>query len=434
MNLCGISDAPSILKGRCREVIKLCPYPDGKSFGFTIIDDTDGSSLEMIRPIYDYLTEIGLRTTKTVWVTAPKTFTRCLWDESDTLEREEYIVYLKTLQEKGFEIALHNVSGESNVRKDIIDGLEKFRRILGNYPRINVHHEKNMENLYLEIVQSSGLIPNSFRSPLFVRMYALFKKVKKFIGHNSSLGERKVESQGAIEGSNYFWGDVCKEVIKYVRTSIFYRDLNTLRCNPGMPYSLMETPYVNYWFDSSNGQDVKTFNRILNSANIRRLKEERGCSILYTHFGKGFSVVKNGQKALNEVTKERLSEIAGSPDGWYAPVTEILDRLLSFKRINYYLFPNGIVFKNENLHDIRGVTLWTRPNERYHQLDGSLFTSDKRGRIVIPLIRSGEVFILFRTRAFKQMDNLFWGDQGLADWVLDINVFAERVLKKAHLH
>ena len=430
--MCGISDAPSILKGRCREVIKLCPYPDGKSFGFTIIDDTDGSRLEMIRPIYDYLAEIGLRTTKTVWVTAPKTVAGGIWDQGDTLEREEYIVYLKTLQEKGFEIALHNVSGESSVRKDIVAGLENFKRILGDYPRINVHHEKNMENLYFEVVQSSGLIPDPFRSPFFTRMYTLFKKVKKFSGNSSSLREKKMESQGAIEGSNYFWGDVCKEVIKYVRTNIFYRDLNTLRCNPGMPYSLMETPYVNNWFDSSNGQDVNTFNKILNSANIRRLKEERGCSILYTHFGKGFSVMKNGAGVLNEDTQERLSEIAGSPDGWYAPVIEILDRLLSFKRINYFLFPNGIVFKNENLHDIRGVTLWAEPNERYHQLDGSISKSDEKGRIVLPFIRNGEVLILFKTRAFKQMNNLFWRDQGLPDWALDVNKLGKRLLERTH--
>src|SRR5437899_2238785 len=43
-------------------------WPEGKDFAFTIIDDTDNATLARIRPIYELLSELGLRTTKTVWV------------------------------------------------------------------------------------------------------------------------------------------------------------------------------------------------------------------------------------------------------------------------------------------------------------------------------------------------------------------------------
>ena len=45
-------------------------WPNGKRFAFTIIDDTDKSTVENIKPVYDYLYSHGLKTTKTVPGTA----------------------------------------------------------------------------------------------------------------------------------------------------------------------------------------------------------------------------------------------------------------------------------------------------------------------------------------------------------------------------
>ena len=42
-------------------------WPDGKDFAFTIFDDCDYQTAENVRAVYDFITEIGLRTTKTVW-------------------------------------------------------------------------------------------------------------------------------------------------------------------------------------------------------------------------------------------------------------------------------------------------------------------------------------------------------------------------------
>jgi len=80
-------------------------FPDGKEFAFTIVDDTDNATVENVKPVYDHLYNCGLRTTKTVWVYPPQegnSFTgECLLDEN-------YFQFMKELQERGFEIALHN--------------------------------------------------------------------------------------------------------------------------------------------------------------------------------------------------------------------------------------------------------------------------------------------------------------------------------------
>ena len=46
-------------------------WPQGKRFAFTIVDDTDMSTVENVGPVYDFLSELGLRTTKTIWPIAP---------------------------------------------------------------------------------------------------------------------------------------------------------------------------------------------------------------------------------------------------------------------------------------------------------------------------------------------------------------------------
>lgn len=413
--------------------IKISPYPDGKSFAFTIIDDTDGSTMEMIRPIYDYLASIGIKTTKTVWVNKPKEITSDSRDQGDTLERKDYIVYLKSLQEKGFEIALHNVSSRSNVREDIISGIEKFKNIFGYYPKINVHHEKNKENLHFDIAQSWDYVPSPFHSNFFKKTHTIYKKVKRFIFPKDNLKlPRKDEFFGEKSESDYFWGDICKSKIKYVRSDIFFPDLNTLKCNPTIPYSLSETPYINYWFDSSNGKDVKNFNTILNRENIQRLQKERGCCILFTHFGKGFSVMTNGHFELNVETKQKLEEIARNPDGWFVPVSIILDRLLAFKNLRCYQFSEGIILINDNPYNITNLTLWVTPFKGYFDIYGQVFKADKKGRIVIPLIGGQKSFILLKKNPLK--DILFWYNQEIYQWLLDIKRASLIIMKKLYRH
>src|SRR5262249_14165617 len=165
---------------------------------------------------------------------------------------------------------------------------------------------------------------------------------------------------------------------------------------PSMPESLPDTPYVNYWFYSSDGQNATVFNRILNDRSIRKVKREHGCSILYTHFGKGFTSRVNGRIELNNQTKERLQRIGAAKDGWFAPAGDILDRLLAFQNVFLNLLSNGaVVVLNRNPFAIPEVTLLGRPRTVYYADDGRAFQADHQRRVVIPLLGARQTLLLF---------------------------------------
>src|SRR5919109_3806642 len=109
-------------------------WPDGKAFAFTIVDDTDGSTMENVPPVYALLADLGLRTTKSVWTLAG--------DLRDGLACDDarYREWCLRLQEQGFEIALHNVASRSSPRARTIEGLDRFRDIFGADPSVHVNH------------------------------------------------------------------------------------------------------------------------------------------------------------------------------------------------------------------------------------------------------------------------------------------------------
>lgn len=373
--------------------LQLLPYPGGKRFAFTIIDDTDAATLESVRPVYEYLHSLGLRTTKTVWAIEPESPPSDPRDAGDTLERAEYADYIRLLRSRGFEIALHNVSAGNNTRTRIESGMERFRQVLGEYPAINVHHEKNRENVYFDFAQTGGERPPLFQT-------ALLRCLHRVVRPNGRPAAASAHAcVGQDERSPYFWGDLCRTRIKYVRTNVFFRDLNTIKCNPWMPYSSPHTPFVRHWFDSSNGQDAECFNSILSQPNIQALKDECGCSILYTHFGKGFVQDGKGGPDLNPETKRRLQVIAGDADGWYATAGEILDRLLAFQRLAVLPLEAGAAIANRNPFDVDSVTLRARPGYVYCDAAGGAVAADPRGLIVLPGLAAGRTVVLLRQEA-----------------------------------
>jgi hypothetical protein len=126
--------------------------------------------------------------------------------------------------------------------------------------------------------------------------------------------------QGHVPDSPYFWGDICKQKIEYVRNFVF-DEINLDRVNPTMPYQDSNKPFVNYWFSSSEGDTADSFCKMLREENQDRLEAEQGVCIMYTHFGKGFC---NGVLHPEfERLMRRLSRMAG----WFVPVSELLDYL-----------------------------------------------------------------------------------------------------------
>ena len=291
-------------------------FPSGKRFAFSILDDTDDSTLENVKPAYDLLKALGFRTTKTVWPLDCPEGSRIFF-AAETLQNRAYLEFVHHLARSGFEIAFHGATMESSRRERTLRALEFFKAEFGDYPRLFCNHGHNKENLYWGAKR--------FQSRMLRPFFRLART--EDAGYFS----------GEIEKSDYFWGDLCKERITYVRNFTFQR-VNLLSVDPVMPYRLDGTKYVNYWFSTSDAPDVHAFNRLLTRRRIDELGRDGGVCIISTHLGKGFA--KNG--SLNRETFDILRYLAGK-SGWFVPVSEILDHLLRCRGGDGALGPREIM-------------------------------------------------------------------------------------------
>ena len=274
-------------------------WPDGKRFAFTVLDDTDSATLRNVGEVYALLDDCGFRTTKTCWMinadpSRPK-------NPGQTCEDPDYAAWLVGLQSRGFEIAWHNATWYGVPREQIILALERFARIFGHYPATGANHSDD-EAIYWGRYRLTGL-----HVPLY-DLLTRFRNHRKYRGH--------------IEGDPYFWGDLCRQHIKFYRNFVF-QDVNTLKSCPLMPYHDRLRPYVNYWFASSNGCEVGAYNRCLAEGHQDRLEEEGDACIMYTHFASGFQ-----QQGRLEPRFRQLMERLAKKNGWFVPVETLLEHLL----------------------------------------------------------------------------------------------------------
>lgn len=273
-------------------------FPGGKRFAFSIVDDTDLTTLARVKPLYDLMHSSGLRTTKTVWVMGRST-EAVDTNRGETLQDVEYLAFVEDLKRKGFEIALHGVRGGSSLRTETIQGLDEFRAKLSTSPRLHINHALNRDNLYWGA--------HRWTFPLWRWGFGLLQPYE-FSGH--------------VPESPYFWGDVAQRQVRYVRRFTF-SEINVLRSNPSIPYRIASMPYVNYWFDAADGGSIDAFERLLQPANLDRLEREGGVCLVYAHLGAG-SFNKDGE--VHPRFAARIRDVA-SRAGWFAPVSEILDFL-----------------------------------------------------------------------------------------------------------
>jgi len=275
-------------------------FPDSKRFAFTILDDTDDSTLENVKPVYDRLRELGFRTTKTVW---PMDCPEGSQDyfAADTLQRADYLSYVKHLLDAGFELASHGATMESSRRERTIRGLEFLEREFGFVPRLHANHGENRENLYWGAER--------FQSPW----------VRPIVG---SLGRHPAgRFVGERPESPYYWGDLFGRHFEYLR-NFTIDSLDVLPFNPEMPYRLASAPCVRGWFSTSDAPDAQAFKRLVTVDAVDRLERCRGVCIVSTHLGKGFT--REGK--LDPQVDAVLSHIASKP-GWFVPVSTLLDYL-----------------------------------------------------------------------------------------------------------
>ncbi len=273
-------------------------WPDGRAFAFTIFDDPDLQTSRNVRVLYEFLADLGVRTTKAVW---PLTGTSVPRIGGATCQDPDYLRWVLELQSNGFEIALHNVAFHTSPRPVTAEGLEKFRQLFGHYPHSLANHSGCGEAIYWGKARLSGA-----RKAIYSALHAL-KAREAFSGH--------------VEGSPLFWGDICRRHITYVRNFTF-GDINTLKACPVMPYHDPQRPYVNYWFAASEGADVRSFTSMIREEHQDRLAAEGGACIMYTHLACGF--VRDGRISPRfKILMTRLSRL----NGWFVPVNTLLEHL-----------------------------------------------------------------------------------------------------------
>ncbi|HET9982670.1 MAG TPA: hypothetical protein VFQ38_03755 [Longimicrobiales bacterium] len=275
-------------------------FPWGARFAFTILDDTDVATVENVAPVYRLLDELGLRATKTVWPLAGRE-PGSPFAGSQTLEDAEYRDFVIDLRRRGFEITWHGAAMDSSERKRTLEGLARFRAVLGEAPRIHANHATNRENLYW----GAGRVDD---------------RIVRAVARRAS-GLPEDHYQGHAEGSAYWWGDACLRHIDYAR-NLTFDAVNLMRINPSMPYRDPRRPLARWWFSAADAEDRAEFVRLLESGRQARLEAEGGVCIVATHFAKGF--VRGGE--VDPAARRVLEELARRR-GWFPTVGELLDRL-----------------------------------------------------------------------------------------------------------
>ncbi len=276
--------------------------PEKYKFAFSIVDDTDDANLQNIRPVYNFLNDLGIYITKTIWPMACPEGSK-LFFAGTTMADAEYLSYVKVLQQWGFEIASHNATMETSKRERTEAGFEYMDKQFGIQNWLHCNHGNNMENIYWG--------PNRFSMP----MYKLLAKSVFYRGR-SYHGENK--------NSDYFWGDICQQKVKYVRNFTF-SELNLFKISDNPVYRLKQTPYVKNWFITSDAPDVNIFNKLVNQGKLEKLIAERGICLLSTHLGKGFYM----GGTLNARFKKTMEYIADA-GGWYVPASTLLDHINNY--------------------------------------------------------------------------------------------------------
>jgi hypothetical protein len=273
-------------------------WPNGHKFAFSVVDDTDSATIENVKPVYDLLAELGMKTTKTAWMFrgdgAPT-------DCGTTCEEPEYLDWLLSLQQQGFEIAFHNAAPCTSSREETRVALARFRELFGTKDILFCNHGGCEQNIYWGSARLS-----EWRRVLY-----------NFV----TRGKKKNSFRGHIEGDPLFWGDLCQQHVRYVRNFVF-DELDALTVCPEQPYHDPSRPYVNFWFTSADGMNLKAFLKNITVEKLKRLERAGGACIVYVHFAYGF--VENG-KVNSEL--ERRFEFLTTLNGWFAPASEILDYL-----------------------------------------------------------------------------------------------------------
>lgn len=279
------------------------PFGPERSCVIAVTDDTDFFQFETTAPVYALIDSLGLRVTKTVWA----------FDHEDhpperaglSLADPDYLAWVEREMDAGHEIVLHSATAGHDTRSATTAAHTVVEELTGQKPSMVIFHSTNKEAFYW----GSERLP----SPVLRYLY------------ERRAGRRSFE--GDDPGSRYYWVDVSRRLVKYVR-GYTTNDVNTLRLCPSMPYEDPWTPDAPLWCASSNGRLAGEFIALLSPRNVEALRRENGVSIVYTHFASEFtSPGADGRYRVTPQARETLVRCGTDPAVEFVPAGEVLDRL-----------------------------------------------------------------------------------------------------------
>ena len=271
-------------------------WPEGKRFAFSIFDDPDAQSLQQSKIVYSFLSELGLMTTKGIWMLEP----RVRNSGGETCEARSYLRHVQQLAQRGFEPGYHSGAPGDLNRVEVIRSLDLFQSAFEHDPVTMANHY-NVDAMYWGNSRVTGM-----RRLMYIAATR---------GGNPQFF-------GAVPGHTSFWGDVCRERVGYCRNFVT-RNINTLQDFPFMPYYDAKRPFVQAWYGSTEGANYDSFVHRIRNEEQDRLEEEGGACIMYCHFGHGFFTPRG---RLQPRFVQQMERLAGK-NGWFVPVGTVLNFL-----------------------------------------------------------------------------------------------------------
>ncbi len=346
--------------------MKLSWLPGSYLAAVSITDDPDNSSFSRFKAMYDFLMEIKFPTTRAMWVYPKSEYTGTPPLKIDftapLLSDPECLQYCKKLHSKGFEICLHGASCGNNNRKRTLDALNFLEEHFEQSP-IFICHSKNAENLYWD-ANTANL--------------SVEKKLLQLYTKNRCFGE--------IPESQYFWGDICRDKINFIRL-YRTRSLNTLAFNPSMPYHDFSKPFVNYWFSATKGYIPNLFSE--NS--LDQLCEQNGASILYQYMHK----YVNEDLTIPKQLREAMERVAADDRILKKPASFILNRLKAFQNILTVKHKEYIYLVNASEKPVESVKVCLKITDDF--CSENEFVLDKNNKTVIFNRIAPLSFVRFKT-------------------------------------
>lgn len=333
--------------------------------GFCITDDTDTATLESVRAVYDVLADLGVFATKTVWAFPPEepcgipglpaSILRGI-----TLADPDYRRYCVGLGQRGFEVALHGASAGNNRRATIQRAFALLDELVPRSP-VYICHAKNADNPYWQDKVVA-------RGPLRA-LLSLYGR-----GHRCS---------GEDPASPYYWGDLCRERVRYIRL-LRTRNLDTLAANPAMPYFEREKPFVNGWFSATK----RSFRDATATVALDALESAWGLTVLYQYLCRYFDPATRRPQVDFLADAARL---ASRSRVWKAPTGVILDRLRTLQGVFLATRGRELWIANAGDDDAAELQLETRATLAAAPPAGVESTA---GIVRVPRVAAGEVLRL----------------------------------------